>query len=155
MPSYNRAGNIFFLVYDPRSGSTLLASHLVAYDDIDVSIESNFMRPILTNQKTVEAFDNSKQLFDHLVGLKRIGNLKLDEQALIDWLHQEDGRSATSIARASSPHTDFEQDTVILQGWSARTMDQPGPRPASRGKIHPEPCTIPRPKHLGPTLHKP
>ncbi|AFZ29975.1 hypothetical protein Glo7428_1413 [Gloeocapsa sp. PCC 7428] len=73
----------FFIVFEPRSGSTLLANLLVKFADIALPPESNFIKVILTNY--------SKELIENEQDLHTIINVLYKDAKFNDWqIHAEE-----------------------------------------------------------------
>jgi hypothetical protein len=89
---------IYFLVYFSRSGSTFLASRLDRYDDVGVTVESNFARPLISGR--LAGARDAGEVHDLLSTEGRFENLGLSRGDLATYLPEDGPYGAGEIARA-------------------------------------------------------
>ena len=75
-------GQIVFLLYDSRSGSTLLSRLLDEYVDVGVSIESDLMVSLARSGGGLGQGGTVDQLLQRARGTARLDHLRVDEDAL-------------------------------------------------------------------------
>ncbi|MBW1699713.1 MAG: sulfotransferase [Deltaproteobacteria bacterium] len=81
---------IVFLLYDSRSGSTLLSRLLDEYEDIGVTVESNFMISILRLHQEFERKSDAASIFQKLRGMDRFENLRIEEEKFLGCLENKE-----------------------------------------------------------------
>ncbi|MBU1003194.1 MAG: sulfotransferase [Proteobacteria bacterium] len=110
---------LFFLIYDSRSGSTLLSSQLDAHKDIVVTTESNFMRLLLEQQKQLKGATTSEKILTILRCGERIAQLDLPDRLIAARLPSSGPYSISSVAQALSEayadHIKPEAKNVIIK----------------------------------------
>ncbi|MFT4680791.1 MAG: hypothetical protein ACI9YU_000623 [Flavobacteriales bacterium] len=71
-----------FLLYDSRSGSTLLSALLNQYEGIHVSHEIKYVTQILDYPTEIESADDLEELLDHLFAFVQMKEAGIDRSAL-------------------------------------------------------------------------
>ncbi len=77
-------GQLVLLLYDSRSGSTLLSRLLDEYADIGVTIESDLMLSLLRVRREFQRGADVRELLDRALPLGRIRNLEVDADAFCE-----------------------------------------------------------------------
>lgn len=81
---------IVFLLYDSRSGSTLLSRLLNDFKDIGVTVESNFMVSLLKLEKYFLVVEPDFELIaQKIINMDRFKNLKINENDIIQDMKQK------------------------------------------------------------------
>jgi hypothetical protein len=88
-----------FLVYDSRSGSTLLGAKLNEYADIGVSVESNFMRSLILNKNRLSQTVEAHGVWELLASTPRFENLNIEKEKLCRILGDRNGYSVGHVTR--------------------------------------------------------
>ncbi len=91
---------IFFLVYYPRSGSTLLSSRLDRFEDIGVTVESKFMREILLAGKDIKQAKSAGEVYALIRDTGRLRNFNLAREGLSRHLRDGGGYGIEEVTRA-------------------------------------------------------
>jgi hypothetical protein len=91
---------IVFLVYYPRSGSTLLSSRLDRFEDIGVTVESKFMREILLVEKDLRRAKSAEEVYALLRDVGKLRNFDLAREGLSRYLRDGGGYRIEEVTRA-------------------------------------------------------
>ena len=91
---------IVFLLYYSRSGSTFLSSRLDRYEDVGVTVESNFIRVLLENRKALHQASGPKEAYELIKDEGRIRNLEVSEGNFSTHLRKGGGYTVEEVTRA-------------------------------------------------------
>lgn len=95
-----REPDLVFLLYYSRSGSTFLASRLNRFRSVGVTVESNFMRALILNQKAIFNAASAREVYSIIENKGRIPNLGLTVEGFSEHLREGGGYTIEEVTRA-------------------------------------------------------
>ncbi|HHT9138482.1 MAG TPA: sulfotransferase family protein [Candidatus Wunengus sp. YC60] len=107
-------GKVFFLIYNSRSGSTLLSKLLDEHEDIGVTVESLFMINLIRLKRWFEKSGDVEKLFHRLEKLDRFYNLQINFN---DFIAYFDGRKKISSVAEGIIKTYFTREKHQSTVW--------------------------------------
>jgi protein-tyrosine sulfotransferase len=107
---------IIFLLYESRSGSTLLAKLLDKYEDLGVTIESNFMVNLLMLKPEFEKSRNVAELFSRMENRDRFANFQVDFHDFMDHYRRKEKKGISAFVE-SVLQSYFAREKPAAQVW--------------------------------------
>lgn len=92
--------DIVFLLYFSRSGSTFLSSRLDQYEDIGVTVESDFMWSLILKSRRVSEARDPAEVYGLLSGEGRFASLGFSRESFCEHLREGGGYELQEVARA-------------------------------------------------------
>ena len=89
-----------FLIYYPRSGSTLLSARLDRFEDISVTVESKLMREVLLAERKLSRATSPGEAYDLVEKAGRISNLGLSRESFSRHLEDSEGYGVEEVTHA-------------------------------------------------------
>lgn len=104
-----------FLIYDSRSGSTLLSRLFDEYEDIGVTIESNFMINLLHLKREFKASKEAASIFRKLLKMDRSSQIVIDPEMFLECFEKAE-KSINSFVKCLI-ETYFASEKPRAKAW--------------------------------------
>ncbi len=113
-----------FLLYDSRSGSTLLSALLNQYEGIYVSHEIKYVSQILDHPTEIQTNDDLEKLLDHLYSFVQMNEAGIDRHALRAQLDAPMDKRSLIAAIINFQFRDHQNEFCLIKHAPVRYLDR-------------------------------